>query len=154
VRTTTTTTTTITIITSEHPRTAETMAAAAAQTLTTAGMSAFLRDKASSVEATPVADIPNVRLALNCVLTCGQIVAKQRAFFATGATHPLSFRKEQMRRLYYLVDDNQDAFLEALTADLAKPPQEAIVAELGLTLQDIVNVVKNVCIVARNVRSP
>jgi hypothetical protein len=40
------------------------MAAATAHTLTTAGMSTFLRDKASSVEATPVDDIPTVSCAL------------------------------------------------------------------------------------------
>lgn len=82
-----------------------------------------------------------------------QIVAKQRTFFATGATRPLPFRKEQMRKLYYLVEDNQDGFLEALAADLAKPAQEAIVAELGLTLQDILHVIKNAFTPLRNVRS-
>jgi len=49
-----------------------------------------------------------------------------------------------MRKLYYLIEDNHDAFLEALVGDLGKPAQEAVVAELGLVLQDILNIVKNV----------
>ena len=67
-----------------------------------------------------------------------------RSFYDTGATRPLSFRKEQMRKLYYLVADHTEEFVQALDADVGKPRQEALAAELGLILQDIINVVKNV----------
>jgi hypothetical protein len=126
---------------------------AAPQTLTTAGMSTFLRNKASSVDATPVAHIPNVCPAVACGLTLGRLSPSSARFFATGATRPLSFRKDQMCKLYYLIDDNQDAFLEVVAADFAKPLQE-VVAEFGLTLQDIVHVSKNVLSAIRNIRSP
>jgi len=49
-----------------------------------------------------------------------------------------------MRKLYYLIEDNHDAFLEALVGDLGKPAQEAIVGELGLIVQDILSIIKNV----------
>ena len=49
-----------------------------------------------------------------------------------------------MRKLYYLVADHTEEFVQALDADVGKPRQEALAAELGLILQDIINVVKNV----------
>lgn len=74
----------------------------------------------------------------------GQIIAAQRAFFNTGATRPISFRKEQMRKLYYLIKDNIGELAEALKLDLGKPMQETMAAELGMAMTDIVNVVENV----------
>jgi aldehyde dehydrogenase (NAD+) len=73
-----------------------------------------------------------------------KIVARQREYYNTGATRPLSFRKEQMRKLFYLVDDNKDAFVKALDEDLARPVQESLAAEITVILMDIINVVKNV----------
>jgi aldehyde dehydrogenase (NAD+) len=71
-------------------------------------------------------------------------VEKQRAFYNTGATRPLSFRKEQLRKMYYMLKDNEDEWCQSLNADLGKSRQEAIMAELQITLTDIVNVIKNV----------
>jgi len=73
-----------------------------------------------------------------------QIVAAQRTFFNTGATRPISFRKEQMRKLYYLIQDNIDELAAALKADLGKPMQELMAAELGIMMTDVLNVVENV----------
>jgi aldehyde dehydrogenase (NAD+) len=73
-----------------------------------------------------------------------QIVSKQREYYNTGATRSLSFRKEQMRKLYYLVSDHTEEIGAALSSDLGKPLQEALGAELTMTLQDIINTVKNV----------
>lgn len=49
-----------------------------------------------------------------------------------------------MRKLFYLISDNIHELADALHADIGKPLQEAMAAELGLTMQDVVNVVKNV----------
>ena len=73
-----------------------------------------------------------------------QIVSTQRAYFNTGATRPLSFRKEQLRKLYYLISDHNTELAAALSSDLGKPLQEAQGAEITMTMQDIINVVKNV----------
>jgi hypothetical protein len=43
-----------------------------------------------------------------------------------------------------MVSDNADAIVAALRADLGKHEQEAFSQEITLTLQDIINVVKNV----------
>jgi len=49
-----------------------------------------------------------------------------------------------MRKLYYLIKDNIDEFAQALKLDLGKPLQEAMAAELGMTMTDILNVFENV----------
>ena len=71
-------------------------------------------------------------------------MAKQRTFYNTGVTRPIPFRKEQLRKLFYLVYDHTKELTEALHADIGKPPQEALGAEIGMTIQDILNVIKNV----------
>jgi len=43
-----------------------------------------------------------------------------------------------------MVADNMDNLSAALASDLGKPPQEARGTEIVMTLQDIINVVKNV----------
>jgi hypothetical protein len=45
-----------------------------------------------------------------------------------------------------MVSDNSDQIVEALRVDLGKHAQEAFSGEITLTLQDIINVVKNVSI--------
>jgi hypothetical protein len=43
-----------------------------------------------------------------------------------------------------LVQDNTDQIVAALDADLGKPMHEALSQEITMTLQDIINVAKNV----------
>ena len=43
-----------------------------------------------------------------------------------------------------MINDNLDELIAALSSDLGKPVQESKGAELIMTLQDIINVVKNV----------
>jgi hypothetical protein len=46
-----------------------------------------------------------------------------------------------------MLKDNEDDFIAALNADLGKSRQEAIFAELNITLGDIINVIKNVTVI-------
>jgi hypothetical protein len=43
-----------------------------------------------------------------------------------------------------MVSDNSDQIVAALHADLGKPPHESFSQEITMTLQDIINVAKNV----------
>jgi hypothetical protein len=43
-----------------------------------------------------------------------------------------------------MLSDNTEQFVEALRLDVGKPRQEALSGEVSLTLQDVINVVKNV----------
>ena len=59
------------------------------------------------------------------------LVEKQRDFFATGETKDVAFRLMQLKTLRKAVEDNRRAIVEALRADLGKPPLEAYVAEVS-----------------------
>lgn len=65
------------------------------------------------------------------------LVASQRAFFLTGKTRDISFRKEQLLRLKNTLLKYQSEILEALAEDLGKSPMEAYVTELGIILKEI-----------------
>jgi len=59
-------------------------------------------------------------------------IQRQRALFQTGATRPLAFRRARLRELENAVGSHEQALLEALYADLRKPPHEAFGSEIGL----------------------
>ena len=65
------------------------------------------------------------------------MLEKQRTYFRSGATLPLGFRLEQLRRLRQAVTLREYDLLEALRSDLKKPPMEAYTTEIGFVLSDI-----------------
>lgn len=75
-------------------------------------------------EDTPVEDIPGK-------------VARTVAGFRSHKTIPLEFRKEQLRNLYYGIQDNLDLFYDVLFKDLHKGKLEADTAELAFILKEI-----------------
>ncbi|GAA5905142.1 hypothetical protein JCM8208_000292 [Rhodotorula glutinis] len=50
--------------------------------------------------------------------------------FLSGKTRPLAWRRNQIKQLGFLVQDNEDAFCKALEQDLGRPAFETITAEL------------------------
>ncbi len=70
-------------------------------------------------------------------MTTAEIVGAQRAYFDTGATRPLSFRKEQLRRLERAILDREREILGAAKADLGKSDFEAFTTEIYLVLSEI-----------------
>ena len=65
------------------------------------------------------------------------LIARQRAFFRTGATRPLEFRHAQLRKLEQAIESREARLLEALHADLRKSPHEAYLSEVGLVLSEV-----------------
>lgn len=65
------------------------------------------------------------------------LVQRQRAFFQSGATRPLDFRRAQLRRLGDALAAHEAALLAALQADLRKSAQEAWASEIGFVLSDL-----------------
>lgn len=65
------------------------------------------------------------------------LFAAQRAFFASGRTNPLSFRKTALKRLEAELERRVDEILGALDSDLGKPPLEAYVSEYHFTISEI-----------------
>ncbi len=65
------------------------------------------------------------------------LLAKQRQYFKTGATLPVEFRLEQLRKLYAAINKYQDEIHEALRKDLGKSDFEGFMCETGLALTEI-----------------
>ncbi|KAF7311330.1 hypothetical protein MKEN_01034700 [Mycena kentingensis (nom. inval.)] len=73
-----------------------------------------------------------------------QIHADLRAGFATGKTKSIAFRKYLLLQLAYMLQDNSDAFVEALAKDLGRPQLETTFLEIGGSLSELVEAYKNV----------
>ena len=65
------------------------------------------------------------------------IVHRQRAFFQTGATRPIEFRRAQLEKLSTALARHEATLLAALHADLRKSPGQAYTSEIGLLQAEI-----------------
>ena len=68
-----------------------------------------------------------------------RVVAAQRNYFATGATLPYSFRKEQLKKLQRAMKEWENPLCEALWSDLHKSHQEAVLTEISIVTGEIKN---------------
>ena len=59
------------------------------------------------------------------------IVAAQRKFFRTGATLPVKWRIQQLKKLKKAVLEHETEFEEALAEDLGRSPLEAYLCDIG-----------------------
>ena len=66
-----------------------------------------------------------------------EMLLRQRRYFATGATLPASFRLRQLRNLKEALQNREQELLDALAADLGKPPFEGYATELGMIHEEI-----------------
>ena len=66
-----------------------------------------------------------------------KLVAAQRAFFRSGATRELEFRKTALADLKRAVQARESTLLAALRADLGKSDTEGYLCEVGLTLEEL-----------------
>lgn len=65
------------------------------------------------------------------------VIHRQRAFFQSGATRPLEFRREQLSKLHDAIENRESALAAALYSDLRKSPTESYATEIGLVLSEI-----------------
>lgn len=70
-------------------------------------------------------------------------VRAQRTFFLSGATRPLSFRRDQLRKLRQAIELHEATLLAALHSDLRKSAAEAYTTEIGLVLSEIRHAERN-----------
>ena len=66
-----------------------------------------------------------------------QTVARQRAFFRTGATRPVAVRLAALQKLKAEIKAREPQLLAALKADLHKSAHESYMCELGLNLDEL-----------------
>lgn len=70
-------------------------------------------------------------------MNIGSIVARQREFFESGATRPVEFRMDALRKLQKALQDNESLIGDAMKADLNKTPFESYMTETGMVLDEI-----------------
>ena len=70
------------------------------------------------------------------------IVEKQREYYRSGATLPVKFRIEALKKLYNAVSERKNEICAALSADLGKSEYEAFMCEVGLVLTEISYLIK------------
>ena len=66
-----------------------------------------------------------------------RLVDKQRAYFATGATLPYAFRRQQLQRFQTALRDWEKPLCEALWTDLHKSAEEAVLTEISIVAGEI-----------------
>ena len=72
------------------------------------------------------------------------LLDKQRRFYRSGATIPVRFRTEQLKRLYATVKKYQSEINDALKSDLGKSHYEGFMCESGLVLSEISYMIRHV----------
>ncbi|MBQ8383587.1 MAG: aldehyde dehydrogenase [Clostridia bacterium] len=66
-----------------------------------------------------------------------EILEKQRRYFQSGATLPVKFRIEMLKKLHAAIRAREDEINAALQKDLGKSAYESYMCEVGLTLSEI-----------------
>lgn len=74
---------------------------------------------------------------MNAPLPVQTLVEKQRAYFNSGATRPVAFRKAQLKKLRDAILSHEADILGATQADLGKSDFEAFITEIVLVLDEI-----------------
>ena len=64
------------------------------------------------------------------------LVASQRAYFNSGATRPVAWRREQLEAIKALLEDNRPAFYEALRHDLRRNDVDSELMDVGNNIED------------------
>src|SRR4051812_43775756 len=66
-----------------------------------------------------------------------------RAFYNSGATRPLEFRKQQLQKLKDVMNKYEQQIYSALHTDLKKSPEQSWVTENGFVLSELNNALKH-----------
>ena len=73
-----------------------------------------------------------------------KLLEKQRKFYKGGATIPVKFRIEQLKKLYAAVKKYENEINDALLSDLGKSHYEGFMCESGLVLTEISYMIRHV----------
>lgn len=72
-----------------------------------------------------------------------EILESQRKYFQSGATLPVSFRMEMLKKLRSAVQKYETEICQALTKDLGKSDYEGFMCEVGLVLGELSYMIKH-----------
>lgn len=71
------------------------------------------------------------------------LLERQRKYYKSGATIPVKFRIEQLKKLYAAVKKYEKEITAALTKDLGKSGYEGFMCESGMVLAELSYMIKN-----------
>lgn len=83
-----------------------------------------------------------------------KLLERQRTFFSTGKTLPVSFRLRQLEKLKRSIQKNEPLLRHALKKDLGKSNMESYMCEIGLTLSELSWMQRHVRSLAKNRTAP
>lgn len=72
------------------------------------------------------------------------IIQMHRAFFQSGKTLDVSFRKRALKELKRNIENDSDRIAEALYTDLGKSSTESYMCEIGLALNELSHCIRNI----------
>lgn len=70
------------------------------------------------------------------------LLEKQRKFYRSGATIPVAFRVEQLKKLRRVIQKYETEIAEALLSDLGKSAYEGYMCEIGLALSELSHMIR------------
>jgi len=73
-----------------------------------------------------------------------KLVGEVRNAFSTGRTKSVEWRKEQLKAVDRMLVENEATFISALKADLNKPVQETIMAEIDFLRNDVIGLLREI----------
>jgi aldehyde dehydrogenase (NAD+) len=77
-------------------------------------------------------------------LIVSQLVARQKAFFESGATRDVNHRIEALKKFKAAILRHEQDIYDALLADFGKPVFETYTSEIGVVLEEIGHMIKEV----------
>ena len=85
-----------------------------------------------------------------------KLVSDQRAYFRTGTTLSLSFRRERLELLARLLRTREGEYAGALRTDLGKSPSESYLCEIGMARSEVSYLLRNLAKLScpRRARTP
>lgn len=72
------------------------------------------------------------------------LVEKQRSFFQSGKTKDVQFRIDSLEKLHSLIAENEQLIMDALKEDLNKSEFDSYITEIGIVLEEIRFMLKNI----------
>ena len=73
-----------------------------------------------------------------------ELLGHLRATFRSGRTRSIEWRKEQLRNIVRMLEENEKAFADALHDDLRRNEVEAYTADIGFTKAEVKHLLKHV----------
>ncbi|KXS14550.1 hypothetical protein M427DRAFT_57463 [Gonapodya prolifera JEL478] len=71
-----------------------------------------------------------------------KVVATARKTFRSGRTKDIIWRKDQLRQLYRMIDENHAEIVDAVLHDFSKPRHESMLSEVAMNLNHIAYTLK------------